>query len=248
MKFCHVKNMVIGEGIPKICVPLTSNSLLDLLNEIKELKKYPVDLVEWRMDLYENIQDLHSTLDTVKQLYVALSDIPLLCTFRTIKEGGNTPFSEEAYLNVYTNIMNYCDIIDIEFFQKPEIINSLITLARNKDIKVLLSNHDFYTTPSKKEIIQRLQTMQSVGADIVKIAVMPQNKKDVLTLLDATLTAKNQIDIPIVTMSMGEIGKISRITGEFFGSNITFGSVKNSSAPGQIPIQQLVRLLNDIHK
>ncbi len=90
--------------------------------------------------------------------------------------------------------------------------------------------------------------MQQLGADITKIAVMPQNKKDVLTLLCATEQMQCQYaDRPFVTMSMGSIGSISRIAGEIFGSAITFGAVQKSSAPGQIKAKKLKQMLQMIH-
>ena len=89
--------------------------------------------------------------------------------------------------------------------------------------------------------------MVYIGADIAKIAVMPKNKSDVLELLSATLEAEKKIDIPVVTMSMGKWGMISRISGEFFGSAITFGAGSSASAPGQIPSADLNKVLNILH-
>ena len=82
--------------------------------------------------------------------------------------------------------------------------------------------------------------MQEMEADIVKMAVMPREERDVLTLLDATLTMKELHAVtPVVTMAMGELGLVSRLTGKIFGSAITFGSVGMASAPGQIPTERL---------
>ena len=116
-------------------------------------------------------------------------------------------------------------------------------------MKVIASNHDFQKTPEKEEIVSRLRKMQELGADILKIAVMPQEKKDVLTLLAATeemirLFAKQ----PVITMSMAEMGIISRIAGEAFGSAVTFGSAKKSSAPGQLPAGELSKVLKVLHR
>lgn len=94
-----------------------------------------------------------------------------------------------------------------------------------------MSNHDFHKTPAAEEIVQRLRKMQELGADIPKIALMPQNKADVLTLLSATLEMQERYaDRPIITMSMAKTGVISRLSGEVFGSAATFGAVKKASA------------------
>ena len=91
--------------------------------------------------------------------------------------------------------------------------------------------------------------IQGTAADIMKIAVMPEDYHDVLNLLTFTLEAKHEYsNKPIVTMSMSSIGLTSRLVGEQFGSAITFASVGKASAPGQINYQELNQILQLIHK
>lgn len=119
---------------------------------------------------------------------------------------------------------------------------------KERGIFVISSNHDFNKTPSKDEIVSRLVKMKNLGGDIVKIAVMPNNTADVLDLLSATEEMhKNYPTLPIISMSMGKLGIISRISGEVFGSVMTFGSGGKLSAPGQIPIDKMKLALNIIH-
>ena len=87
-----------------------------------------------------------------------------------------------------------------------------------------------------------------MGADILKIAVMPQSRKDVLTLLSATEEMDRRTTKPLITMSMGPVGMISRLCGEVFGSALTFGAVGKVSAPGQIGAKDLSHVLNLIHQ
>ena len=112
-----------------------------------------------------------------------------------------------------------------------------------------MSNHDFDKTPSYDEILTRLKAMQSLDADIPKIAVMPTCKKDVLTLLQATNEMhETYADRPIITMSMAGTGVISRLCGEVFGSALTFGAAKKASAPGQMNVEDLHTVLTLLHK
>ncbi len=112
-----------------------------------------------------------------------------------------------------------------------------------------MSNHDFHKTPAAEEIVQRLRKMQELDADIPKIALMPQCKTDVLTLLSATLEMHERYaDRPIITMSMAKNGVISRLAGEVFGSAATFGAVKKASAPGQIAVTDLRTVLTILHQ
>lgn len=112
-----------------------------------------------------------------------------------------------------------------------------------------MSNHDFHKTPAAQEIVLRLRKMQELGADIPKIALMPQNKTDVLTLLGATLEMQERYaDRPIITMSMAKTGVISRLSGEVFGSAATFGAVQKASARGQISVTDLRTVLTILHQ
>ena len=128
-------------------------------------------------------------------------------------------------------------------------MKAVVETAHANGVKVIASNHDFHKTPAKEEIVSRLRKMQELGADIPKIAVMPQNKKDVLTLLTATEEmASEYADRPIITMSMSGTGVISRLCGEVFGSALTFGAVGKVSAPGQMGIEDLTTVLGLLHK
>lgn len=250
MKICEVKNIRIGEGMPKICVPLIANTLEDIMQEIEQLKNYPIDIVEWRIDLYQDIRGSSKILHALQQIREKLTNYPLICTFRTTCEGGNRVISSSDYvkLNTYIITSGQIDIIDIELSQGEEAITNYIALAKKHDVKVLLSHHDFHGTPTKKEIIRYMLEMQNLGCDIAKIAVTPKTKMDVLTLLDATATMHEEhATIPLVTISMHEKGKISRFTGELFGSSMTFGHIKNTSAPGQIEVAKLHEFLTSIH-
>ena len=90
--------------------------------------------------------------------------------------------------------------------------------------------------------------MREMGCDIAKIAVMPQNRADVLTLLQVTEQMSRELDCPVISMSMAKDGVISRLCGEVFGSCLTFGTVGKASAPGQIGTKDLALVLDIIHK
>lgn len=250
MRTVKVKNVVIGEGMPKICVPIVGSSKKELLNEINVLKQGPADLVEWRMDGLTGIEDDTVVLDTVKTISDALGELPLLSTFRTANEGGSKELSKEAYLHLNEVIIKsgYSDLIDVELFTGDKEVSDIVSLAHKHHVSVVMSNHDFAKTPDYDELILRLKKMIELDADLPKIAVMPVSTDDVLTLLKAANDmAFKYSDRPIITMSMSGTGAISRICGECFGSALTFGSAAKASAPGQIPADQLKTVLEIIH-
>ena len=251
MKTVQVRNVIIGEGRPKICVPIVGQTKEEILTEAGSFAEFPIDVVEWRVDWFEGVFDFAQVEDVLKDLREALGNIPLLMTFRTSKEGGEKAIEPAAYaeLNIKAAQTGYVDLIDVEIFTGDEIVKKIIDGAHAAGVKVIASNHDFFKTPAKADIIYRLRKMQDMNADIPKIAVMPQNRKDVLTLLAATEEmATNYADRPIITMSMAGTGVISRLCGEVFGSSMTFGAAKKASAPGQMGVNDLSTVLDLLHK
>ncbi len=103
---------------------------------------------------------------------------------------------------------------------------------------VVISKHDFAKTPPSEEIAAALRKMKALGADLPKYAVMPHTPEDVLALLSATRQASREIG-PVITMSMGELGKVTRACGGVFGCCLTFGAGQSASAPGQIGAEDL---------
>ena len=251
MNTVKVRNIEIGAGIPKICVPIVGVTREEILAAAENIKSTKADVVEWRVDWYEDIFDFTKTEATMQALREVLGEMPILFTFRTSKEGGEKAIETEAYVELNQNAAKtgLVDLVDVEAFTGDDAVKAVVDIAHENGVKVIASNHDFHKTPEKEEIVSRLRKMQELGADIPKIAVMPQNKKDVLTLLAATEEMVSEYaDRPIITMSMSGTGVISRLCGEVFGSALTFGAVGKVSAPGQMGIEDLTTVLGFLHK
>lgn len=251
MNTVKVRNIEIGAGIPKICVPIVGVTREEILAAAENIKSTKADVVEWRVDWYEDIFDFTKTEATMQALREVLGEMPILFTFRTSKEGGEKAIETEAYVELNQNAAKtgLVDLVDVEAFTGDDVVKAVVETAHANGVKVIASNHDFHKTPAKEEIVSRLRKMQELGADIPKIAVMPQNKKDVLTLLAATEEMVSEYaDRPIITMSMSGTGVISRLCGEVFGSALTFGAVGKVSAPGQMRIEDLTTVLGLLHK
>ena len=201
-------------------------------------------MIEWRIDFYEEVATPQKVAALSHQVKQAVQK-PLLVTFRTKKEGGELELPDDQYFAIYKEILTQgaADLLDLELFMPAEEVAATIELAHENGVKVVMCNHDFDATPSQEEIVRRLSLMEEKGADICKIAVMPQSNKDVLTLLAATAEMKDKATRPLITMSMGALGMVSRVSGEAFGSAATFGAAKQASAPGQVPVSVLREIL-----
>lgn len=251
MNTVQVKNVVIGAGIPKICVPLVGRTLAQLKEEAEYLLSADLDIVEWRVDFFEHVEDIGKVKEALAVIREILKDIPLVFTFRSAKEGGEKEVPAKYYVQLNQAIAEtgHVDLIDVELFSAEADVRALISTAHAHGVKVIISNHDFHKTPPKEEIVGRLRKAQELGGDLPKIAVMPQSPADVLTLLQATYEMKEQYaDRPIITMSMAGKGVISRLAGEVFGSALTFGAAKKVSAPGQVAVGELRHIVTLLHK
>lgn len=250
IKTVQVKNVVFGEGMPKVCVPLVGKNDEAIKGELDLLKEISFDVVEWRMDHHEEVEKIDKMIQTVTMIREYLGEVPLLATFRTKKEGGERQVGEDYYvdLNKAMIVSGNIDLIDVELFTGDTLVKEIVREAHQRGIKVVMSNHDFEKTPKQEEMIKRLCKMQDLEADLPKIAVMPQCAEDVLTLLSATNEMIMQYaERPIITMAMGKLGLISRLAGGIFGSALTFGAAQTASAPGQIAASELRHILEVIH-
>ena len=250
MKNVIIKQTVLGQGMPKICAPLVETDYESLIHRAASFTGQPVDIAEWRADWFDSILEPDTLDQVLPGLESALKDIPLLFTFRTQREGGHLSASLPAYRSLAERAIcsGHVHLVDLELFSGDDMIRETVDLAHRHQVSVILSNHDFAATPKEEEILRRLHHMEDLGADIAKIAVMPQSAGDVLTLLSATHKASQSLSCPLITMSMKGTGLISRLSGEVFGSCLTFGSVKEASAPGQIEVGKLKEFLTAIHQ
>lgn len=242
----QIKNRVLGEGKPIICVPVMETEKDAIVAEIKRLVEEGVDMVEWRVDAYSGINSLNAIREVFAELKPLVKETILLFTFRSKEQGGLCSLSYDKIYDLHQVAAEsgIVDLIDVEYFQSDDIDKEIRTLQR-MGAKVVTSHHDFYETPSSDVLFMLLEQMKHSHADIVKLAVMPKDTEDVLRLLEETNHFhKRYPNQPLITMSMGKIGCVSRISGEIFGSCVTFGAGKNASAPGQIPFHDLKYILD----
>ena len=177
MKPVVVRNVAIGEAIPKICVPIVGKTIDEILNQAKHICEIGADVVEWRVDWFEEVNNYESVENAAKQLRDILGETPILFTFRTAKEGGERAIEPDEYVELNEKIAKsgYVDLVDVEAFIGDTYVEKVVKTSHECGVKVIASNHDFRKTPPKAELISRMRKMQELGADIPKIAVMPQS-------------------------------------------------------------------------
>lgn len=245
LKTLKKRDIIIGEGKPKVAVSVTGKTAEEIISIAKNIDPSLVDILEWRADYYDDVFIIENVLDILKELRNQTADMLIIFTFRTRSEGGEKDVELRYYIDLNKAVAKskYVDLVDIEFFLDEVSVKETIQYIQKQGISVIGSNHDFRSTPSIEDIIKRAVTCKKLGADIIKLAFMPNTVEDVICLLSATNYIYKNIDKPVITMSMGKLGIISRISGETFGSSVTFAAMNKASAPGQMPVERLNSIL-----
>lgn len=245
-----VGDKVLGGENPLICIPLTAKDELSLEREMEKAMDLSPDVIEWRVDYFDKSSDVNKVNKALEILRNNAKDIPMIFTCRSYMEGGFKKVEDENKLELVKHAIQSgnVDIVDIELSFGKRNIDYIKSLTVKHNVALIISYHNFKETPSEEDIVEIIKEEIKKGADIAKVAVMPNNQEDVLKLMNATLIAKKTIDNPIITMSMGSLGAISRVAGWIFGSDLTFAAGEKASAPGQLPIRDLKILMEVLLK
>lgn len=250
----RLRGTTLGAGVPAVCVPLVATSPDRAAAAARALPPGAADVVEVRLDhVAGTAGDPALVTATLRAVRAGLpADVPVLATFRSAREGGAQPADDAAYGAVVRAAVGAAaagdaDAVDVELATPDPVRDDLLAAARGRGVPVVVSTHDFAGTPSADALVDVLRRQRDVGADVCKVAVMPADADDVLTLLRATRTFAREADRPVVTIAMGGLGVVTRLAGEVFGSALTFGSVGAASAPGQVDAVRLREVLALVH-
>ncbi|AXX46742.1 TPA: type I 3-dehydroquinate dehydratase [Acinetobacter baumannii] len=233
----------------KTIVPITAKNKEQALAQAQVIANTAdADLAEFRIDLLSFASDTKQVIALGHELKKILGNKPMIATIRTKNEGGQLEISDADYGKTYQAYLKnpFMDWLDVEMFRDQKVVSEIVQKAHQKKVLVVMSNHDFQKTPSQDEIEKRLLKQDQMGADVLKIAVMPKSKQDVFTLMNATLKVSQQTTKPLLTMSMGQLGTISRVATANMGGSYSFGMIGEASAPGQIDVTKLKQILQTV--
>ncbi len=251
-KRLDVRGRKLGAGTrPLICAPIIGKNIQMLLAELNNVISKQPDIIEWRADFFEGIANTEGVVSAARQIRQTAGEIPVIFTIRSSREGGQPiSLSEAEIVQVHSAVCRSqsVDIIDFELSNRRENLETVRETSLHNGVKLIMSYHNFENTPNSTVINAKLAEAERMGADIAKVAVMSKNLEDILTLLSSTLVAKNTLRIPVITMSMGGYGSLTRLVGGAFGSAVTFAVGENSSAPGQVPIGELKTVLGILER
>lgn len=241
-KTIDVRGRKLGGGPPLICSPLIGKTRKRLLDEAAVVVAKAPDIIEWRVDYFEDIADTSAVVKAGRALRGVLAGVPLIFTRRSTREGGQAiKLDDSGVVRLYETVgaEGLADLLDFEMDNSPGHVRKVVETAHRQGVRVILSYHNFKKTPALKTLVRRFVDADRLSADVAKVAVMPRDLFDVLTLLSATAQAEAKARIPLISMSMGPLGAVTRMVGGLFGSSLSFAVGEGSSAPGQLPIAEL---------
>lgn len=215
------------------------------LDEIIKNKDY-IDIVELRIDQWAHftIQNVDAVIQQLRGLNL---DFKILVTYRTYNQGGKGNIEETEYVNILKLLIEYAqfELLDIEWSGAIDIEQyaQIISDAQEKNLHVVLSHHNFQETPTLEEIKFIYFKMQKLAPQYLKLAVMPNNKEDVLHLLEAMSVTSDNTPYKVIGISMSHLGLVSRVAQGVFGGSITYGCLGEPQAPGQIHVKALKQQL-----
>lgn len=231
-----------------VCVSLTAKGRDSLLEQAKLIAESTAHIAEWRVDYYDERDDFEKIIQVLPELKEALGEKQLLFTFRTLEEGGEAAIRLPRYKELCLTVAQskQVDVIDVELSLVEFLGRQFIQEIKQTGTQVIISNHDFEKTPDDATLIFRIGVMHQFGADIGKIAAMPQTLPDVLRVMGIVTKARGFYQLPLAVISMGDLGKISRVSAGVTGSVLTFGAIGDVSAPGQIPVAELTHMIGNL--
>lgn len=218
-------NIFLRPGMPKVAVSISDCSKNRLL------KSREIDIIEIRIDQFTRVDAKYIKDNIIVRKKL---NLPLILTIRSKKEGGKKNIRDERKLNIFRDIIPLIDAVDIEL--RSPIIMEVIDFAKRGNKKIIISSHNFKSTPINEDLTDIIRKAKKKGANIVKIATKANSIDDVNRLMQFTQQNKNK---NIIVISLGNIGAISRLCFPIVGSLITYSYIDKPFGIGQIPLDVL---------
>ncbi|HEU3217497.1 TPA: type I 3-dehydroquinate dehydratase [Streptococcus pneumoniae] len=192
------------------------------------------DIIEWRADYLHK----EAILQVAPAIFEKFAGRELVFTLRTRSEGGEIDLSPEEYIHLIKEVAQFYqpDYIDFEYYSYKDVFEEMLDFPN-----LVLSYHNFQETP--ENMMEILSELTILNPKLVKVAVMAHTEQDVLDLMNYTRGFKTlNPEQEYVTISMGKVGKVSRITADVTGSSWSFASLDEVSAPGQISLASMKKI------
>lgn len=247
-KTVAVGNIRLGEGMPKICVPVMGKTLEEIAAAAARAAQAGADLIELRADSLSPMPGVQEAIAACRAARDA-AGLPLLFTLRTARDGGAGSADAAAYEALLARVAESgaCDAVDVELSVGEEAFGRMVRAAHAAGVPVVGSSHEFGQIAHAGLAGEWLARQAQGGADVLKAAVMAHDRIEALELCLSMARAGEAAGRPYIAIAMGPCGVISRAACEAVGSCLTFGTAGEASAPGQMEAGTLRQVLLAVH-
>jgi len=236
-----IGTLTLGTGIPKIGVVLSGDSRQNLLGRAAQILTSATQIVFWRLNLYQELDNRAELINTATQLQQILGTIPVVATFSL----ADSTIDADTYYQTYQTLVNNRSVaavdIDMEMVNQPQY-QMLIEQIRANHVSLLVSQRQNVVT--KEALVATYQDLAATGADLVQVTSSGMTAQDILTLMAATAEAVQQVEVPVIAKATGVLERYSSACSQLIGSAVVFGQVGQTTGNyGQLPVNQLQRAL-----
>lgn len=223
---------------PAVCGAVIGKNLSEMRAGVARAIKQGADLVELRVDGLRNQAGWEKLLR---------KDLPIILTNRPKREGGGFKGGDDERVNLLLGgIERGVPCIDIELSTPKKLRDQVVSEAKRARVTVLMSYHNFSTTPSTNVLMGLTRDLASAGCDIAKIIPFAKNPGDALRTLDFAVQVLGEVEVPVVTFAMGDAGVITRLITPVFGSPLVYAAARKRTAPAQLDIATTKQLLREL--
>lgn len=222
---------------PAVCGSVMGEKIDGMAAGMSLALEQGADLIELRLDGLRGLGGWKELLRT---------DSPIILTNRAAREGGRFGGEERKRIEpLLEGIVEKVACVDVELSTSKQLLEEVVSGARERGVSILMSHHDLAATPKVDAMMEIAERMVRAGCDVAKIVTFARGPRDSLTVLDFLIRASDELSVPVVTFAMGEAGRLSRIAAPILGSPIAYAAVGEATAPGQFDVATTKRLLRE---
>ncbi|AYC71947.1 type I 3-dehydroquinate dehydratase [Lactiplantibacillus plantarum] len=237
MKEVTVGELTLATGKPKIGVVLAGATREDLLRKAGQILTSVAQIVIWRLNPYQELDNRAELVNTAAQLQQVLGTIPLIAMFSMANEAPE-------YYQTYQTLVNNRSVagvdIDLAMVNQPDFM-TLTKQMRTNRIRLIASQT--VTTATTGDLLATYRELAATGADVVRVTVASHDAQTVLALMAATEQAQQQLAVPIVATATGKFGRYNSVCSHLTGSAIAFGHVGRVGDQSQLAVSQVKQAL-----
>ena len=240
-----LKEVTVGEltlttGMPKIGVVLTGETRADLLRKAGQILTSAAQIVVWRLNPYQELDNRAELVNTAAQLQQVLGSIPLVAMFTMPTDQINATEYYQTYQTLVNNRSVAAVDIDLAMVNQTAFM-TLTQQMRANNIRLIASQT--VTTATASMLLTNYQELAATGADAIRLTVAGQDAQAVLALMAATERAHQQLAVPVIATATGQLGRYNSVCGQLTGSAVAYGHVGRVGDPNQLAVSQVKQAL-----